>query len=66
MAGTHVWRSSRMLASTSTSTSHRRRVPTRLWTLLHAPGLLQGPAAGADTAACVEDDHCRLAGPRGY
>lgn len=64
MAGTHVWRSSRMLASTSTS--HWRRVPTRLWTLLHAPGLLQGPAAGADTAACMEDDHRRLAGPRGY
>jgi hypothetical protein len=55
-------------ASATTSTGRRsRRVRTRLWTLLNAPGLLQGGTGSADSAAHVEDDYHRFAsGPRGY
>jgi hypothetical protein len=67
MAGTHVWRASRMLAATSRRSNCSRRVTARLWTLLNAPGLLQGAPAGADSATCVEDDRRRFAAaPRGY
>ena len=67
MAGTHVWRAPRMLAETSRRSSRSRRVGARLWTLLNAPGLLQGSAAGADSAAWMEDDRRRFAAaPRGY
>lgn len=68
MAGIHVWRAPRMFAGTSARTNARssRRVRTRLWTLLNAPGLLQGSPTGADSAARMEDDYRRLAGPRGY
>ncbi len=67
MAGTHVWRASRMLARTSRRSSRSARVSTRLWTLLNAPGLLQGSTAGADSATRMEDDRRRLAAaPRGY
>jgi hypothetical protein len=55
-----------MLAETSRRSS-RRRVGARLWTLLNAPGLLQGSAAGADSAAWMEDDRRRFAAaPRDY
>jgi hypothetical protein len=69
MAGTHVWQAPRMFAKAGARTSARssRRVRTRLWTLLSAPGLLQGSTGGADSAARIEDDYRRLAaGPRGY
>jgi hypothetical protein len=67
MATTLGSRTSRGLASTSARISRSRRVRTRLWTLLNAPGLLQGSTAAADSAACVEDDYRRFAaGPRGY
>ncbi len=68
MAGTHVWRAQRMFARTSARSSRRsRRVRTQLWTLLNAPGLLQGSTGSADSAAWMEDDYRRLAaGPRGY
>jgi hypothetical protein len=67
MATTLGWRASRRLARTSARISRRRRVRTRLWTLLNAPGLLQGSTGTADSAAFVEDDYRRLAaGPRGY
>jgi hypothetical protein len=66
MAGTHVWRAPRALATTSPRSSQSGRVRTRLWTLLTAPGLLRGSTTGADAAA-VEDDYRRFAaGPRGY
>jgi hypothetical protein len=39
----------------------RRRPRGRLWALLHAQGLLSGPAADA---ADIEDDWRRLAGRR--
>ena len=71
MAGTNVWRAPRTSARTSATTSagHRRsrRVRTRLWTLLNAPGLLQGSTGSVDSAARMEDDYDRFAaGPRGY
>lgn len=67
MATTLGWRTSRMLARTSARNSRSRRVRTRLWTVLNAPGLLRGSTGGADSAACVEDDYRRFAaGPRGY
>ena len=69
MAGTNVWRAPRMFARTSARTSARssRRVRTRLWTLLNAPGLLQGSTGSADSATRMEDDYRRFtAGPRGY
>jgi hypothetical protein len=54
--------------SATTSTGRRsRRVRTRLWALLNAPGLLQGGTGSADSAARMEDDYHRFAaGPRGY
>lgn len=71
MAGTNVWRTPRMsartIATTSTGRGRGRRVRTRLWMLLNAPGLLQGGTGGADSAARTEDDYHRFAaGPRGY
>ncbi len=67
MARTLVWRASRMLARTSPQNSRSRRVRARLWTVLNAPGLLQGSTGGADSAAWMEDDYRRFAaGPRGY
>jgi hypothetical protein len=67
MATTLNRRASRRLTSSSARTSHRRRVRTRLWTLLNAPVLLQGRTGGADSTAGVEDDYRRFAaGPRGY
>ena len=66
MAATLGSRTSQRLARTSARISHSRRVRTWLWTLLNAPGLLQGSTSAADSAACVEDDYRRFAGPRGY
>jgi len=67
MATSLGWRASRRIARTSARTGRSRRVRTRLWTALNAPGLLQGAAGGPDGAARVEDDYRRFAaGPRGY
>ena len=64
MATTQVWRTARMIATTSPRTS--RRAAGRLWTLLHAPALGRGTSS-ADSAAAVEDDYRRFAAaPRGY
>ena len=67
MAATIGRRASQTLTGTSARISRSRRVRTRLWTLLNAPGLLQGSTGSADSAACIEDDYGRFAaGPRGY
>ena len=41
--------------------SGRRRVGSRLWTLLHAQAIIDG-TVGPDDAALIEDDRRRLAG----
>lgn len=67
MAATIGRRAPQRLTGTSARISRSRRVRTRLWTLLNAPGLLQGSIGGADSAARMEDDYRRFAaGPRGY
>jgi hypothetical protein len=70
MAGTNVWRAPRMSARTNATTStargRSRRVRTRLWMLLNAPGLLQGGTGSADSARMEDDYHRFAAGPRGY
>jgi hypothetical protein len=40
------------------NSSHR--LGLRLWSLLHAQSLLNGPASGADAVAFIEDDYRRL------
>jgi len=40
------------------NSSHR--LGPRLWTLLHAQSLLDGPGSGADPVAFIEDDYRRL------
>lgn len=42
----------------------KNRLAMRLWTLLHAQALLQGPAGDAGDALTAEDDHWRLAARR--
>jgi hypothetical protein len=41
-----------------------RRFGTRLWTLLHAQVLLDGPAAAAGSPGLIEDSHRRFAARR--
>jgi hypothetical protein len=41
----------------------RRRLGLRLWTLLHAQVLLNGPGSGAQVIAFIEDDYRRLRTP---
>jgi hypothetical protein len=41
-----------------------RRFGRGLWSLLHAPALLNGTAGGRGDVAVVEDDYHRLAGRR--
>ena len=66
MAATIGRRATQTLTGTSARISRSRRVRTRLWTLLNAPGLLQGGAGGADSATRMEDDYRRFgAGPGG-
>ena len=67
MATTLGSRTPQRLVRTSARISRSHRVRTRLWTLLNAPGLLQGSTGSTDSSACVEDDYRRFAaGPRGY
>lgn len=39
------------------------RLGLRLWTLLHAQSLLNGPDSGAHAIAFIEDDYLRLRTP---
>ena len=39
------------------------RLGLRLWTLLHAQSLLNGPASGAHAIAFIEDDYRRFRTP---
>jgi hypothetical protein len=38
----------------------RHRLGLRIWTLLHAQSLLDGPGSGAHAVAFIEDDYRRL------
>ena len=42
---------------------HRHRLGLRLWALLHAQSLLNGPGSGAHAIAFLEDDYLRLRTP---
>ncbi len=70
MAGTQIWRISRIgaadgRASTASGRDGRgHRAGLRLWTLLNAQALLNGTAGTPDGAAFVEDDRWRMAGRR--
>jgi hypothetical protein len=67
MAGTQVWRASPRCAAAGrplAASPGGRRAALRLWTLLHAQGLLQGTVAGPGGVAVAEDDRWRLAARR--
>jgi hypothetical protein len=71
MAGTQIWRTSRVAAAGGRALagsgrgSRRHRAGLRLWTLLNAQGLLNGTAGTPDGAALIEDDRRRMAGSAG-
>ena len=58
---------SEAIATMRSGIKHTPRGPTghrpgpRLWALLHAQSLLDGPGSGALAMALPEDDHSRLA-----
>jgi hypothetical protein len=70
MAGTQIWRVSRIGAAhgrartASGRGSRGRRAGLRLWTLLNAQALLNGTAGTPDGAAYIEDDRWRMAARR--
>ena len=70
MAETQAWRAGRIGQAyreaqvTGGGQSRRHRAGTRLWALLHAPGLLHGTAGDRHDATFIEDDYRRLAGRR--
>jgi hypothetical protein len=71
MAGTQIWRASRVAATGGRAPagsgrgSRRHRAGLRLWTLLHAQALLNGTAGAPGGAALIEDDRRRMAGSAG-
>ena len=70
MAGTQIWRTSRIAAAGSRASagsgrmSRGHRAGRRLWTLLHAQALLSGTAGTPHGPALIEDDRWRLAARR--
>jgi hypothetical protein len=70
MAGTQIWRASRVVAAGGRASagsgrgSRWHRAGLRLWTLLNAQALLNGTAGTPDDAALIEDDRWRMAGRR--
>jgi hypothetical protein len=70
MAGTQIWRASRIgtaggrASAGSGRRSHSHRAGHRLWTLLNAQALLNGTAGTPDGAARIEDDRWRMAARR--
>ncbi len=70
MAGTEIWRGSRIRAAGSRASaasdrgSRGRRAGLRLWTVLNAQALLNGTAGSSDGVAFIEDDRRRLAARR--
>jgi hypothetical protein len=70
MAGTQIWRASRVAAAGGRASarsgggSRRHRAGVRLWTLLNAQALLNGTAGTSDGAVPLEDDRGRMAARR--
>ena len=69
MAITQIWRTSRVNAAdgrepVAGGDRLGRRAGRRLWTLLHAQGLLNGTAGSRDVASFVEDDRGRMSARR--
>jgi hypothetical protein len=70
MAGTQIWRASRVAAAGGRASarsgrgSRRHRAGVRLWTLLNAQALLNGTAGTSDDAVPLEDDRGRMAARR--
>lgn len=66
MAGTQIWKASRMRAAdgraSRMSGSRGRRAGLRLWTLLNAQVLINGTTGTPDDVAFIEDDHRRMRG----
>jgi hypothetical protein len=71
MAGTQIWRASRVAAAGGRAPAgsgrgnRRHRAGLRLWTLLNAQALLNGTAGTPEGAALIEDDRWRMAGSAG-
>ena len=67
MTETRIWSYSRTSSAraqappAATGGGRGRRMGARLWSLLHAPGLLSGTACGPHDVSFVEDDYRRLA-----
>lgn len=71
MATSQIWRASRAPAVTRRESRAAnggaglgRRAGLRLWTLLHAPGLINGTAGSTGDVSFIEDDRGRMSGWR--
>lgn len=71
MATTQIWRASRVRAvarrvsrASNGSGGLGRRAELRLWTLLHAQGLINEAAGSRDDVTFIEDDRGRMSGWR--
>jgi hypothetical protein len=71
MATTQIWRTPRVRAAarrgsraSNGSGDSGRPVWLRLWTLLHAQGLIDGTAGSRDDVTFIGDDRGRMAGWR--
>ena len=70
MAGTWIWRASRIgaaegrVSTASGRGSRSHRAGLGLWTLLNAQALLNGTAGTRDGVTAIEDDRWRMAGRR--
>jgi len=66
MAGTQIWTAPRIRAAGGRASTaggrggRRHRAGRRLWALLNAQALLNGPAGTPDSAAYIEDDTRRM------
>jgi hypothetical protein len=66
MAGTQIWRASRIRpagdrAATANGRRGRdRRAGHRLWAVIHAQALISGTAGAPDDVAFIEDDSRRM------
>jgi hypothetical protein len=71
MATAQIWRTPRVRAvarrgskTSNGSAGYGRRAWLRLWTLVHAQGLINGAASSRDDVTFIEDDRARMTGWR--